>query len=175
MNIYTQIKNANTHNMDKNALSMNMDSGEISKITYSNMFSKVEKTSSELLELGLVFGDKVAIIAENCPEWVITYLALAKINCTAVLIDASLSQIETHQLLATSDVVLAVISPKILEKMDFQGNDLALVNIYDIKTPLKATAASSKSEQALGTRDETIANIIFSSNHPQSGRHYAHA
>lgn len=164
MNIYTQIKNANTHNMDKKALSMNMDSGEITNITYSNMFSKVEKTSSDFLQLGLVPGDKVAIIAENSPEWVITYLALAKINCTSVLIDASLSQIETYQLLATSDVVLAVISPKILEKMDFQSKDLALANIYDIKTPFEGYSSFlKKTEQALGNRDETIANIIFSS------------
>ena len=75
MNIYTQIKNANTHNLDKNALSMNMDSGEITKITYSTLFQKVEKTSSEISQLGLTPGDKVAIIAENNPEWVITYLA----------------------------------------------------------------------------------------------------
>ena len=71
MNIYTQIKNQNTHNMDKNALSMNMDSGEVTIITYSNLFSKVDKTASELSQLGLVSGDKVAIIAENSPEWLL--------------------------------------------------------------------------------------------------------
>ena len=164
MNIYTQIKNANTHNLDKNALSMNMDSGEITKITYSTLFQKVEKTSSEISQLGLTPGDKVAIIAENSPEWVITYLALAKINCTSVLIDAGLSKNETNQLLATSDVVLAVISPKILEKMDFQDGDLALVNIYNMNTPFEGYSSLLKrSEQALANRDETIANIIFSS------------
>lgn len=164
MNIYTQIKNANTHNLDKNALSTNMDSGEISTTTYSTLFQKVEKTSSELLALGLTPGDKVAIIAENSPEWVITYLALANINCTSVLIDASLSKNETYQLLANSDVVLAVISPKVLEKMDFQDGDLALVNIYNINTPFEGYSTVLKqSDQALANRDETIANIIFSS------------
>ena len=106
----------------------------------------------------------MAIIAENSPEWVITYLALAKINYTAVLIDASLSRDEINQLLIPSDVALAITSPKILEKMDFHALDLPLANIYDINTPFEGYRNIVKTvEPPLVDRDETIANIIFSS------------
>jgi len=164
MNIFTQIKNANTHNMDQKAISMSMDSGEIKVLTYSDLFQKVEKTSLAISQLGISPGDKVAIIAENSPEWVIAYLAIAKMNCTSVLIDASLSRNETNQLLAPSDAVLAIISPKTLEKMDSQDFVMALANIYDINTPFEGNSSVVKqTEQSLANRDETIANIIFSS------------
>jgi len=49
MNIYTQINNANEHNLDKNALSMTMDNGDIRLLSYSTLFHKAEKTAFELL------------------------------------------------------------------------------------------------------------------------------
>ncbi|MCX6367972.1 MAG: long-chain fatty acid--CoA ligase [Armatimonadetes bacterium] len=44
-------------------------------ITYTELAAKVERVAAGLRSLGIVHGDRVAIYAENQPEWVITDLA----------------------------------------------------------------------------------------------------
>lgn len=163
MNIYKQIKEANLENMDRNALSIKMDSGENRIITYSDMFSNVESISTQLTETGLKAGDRIAIISENCPEWIISYLAAVNIRCTAVLIDAMLPGEDISQLLKTSDVSLIITSPKQISKIN-QKTQTPILNIYDFSLLFSGfNHKISSSSKATVDADETIANIIFSS------------
>ena len=42
--------------------------------TYSELLEQVRGLSRSLFELGLRPGDRIAIVAENRPEWIIAYL-----------------------------------------------------------------------------------------------------
>ena len=55
-------------------------------ITHDELFRRVQHTSIGLLELGLKPGDRVAILAHNCPEWAIVDFACL----TACLADVPL-------------------------------------------------------------------------------------
>ena len=47
-----------------------------------------------LTERGLAPGDRVAICAENGPEWGLTYLAIMRVGLTAVPLDPQLPAAE---------------------------------------------------------------------------------
>jgi len=53
-------------------------------ITYKDLAKKVEIFSQCLLSLGVVRGDRVAILSENRPEWVISDLAIMTIGAITV-------------------------------------------------------------------------------------------
>lgn len=165
MNIYTHIKKMNSQNMDKPVLSISLDSGLCRSYTYSSMFSEADTVSAKLLKTGLVPGDRIAIIAENCPEWAIAYLAVLKITCTAVLIDAMLPPDDIIELLNKSDVSLILTSPKTLCKMNAnQLGKIPVLNILDINKPYENYSSNiSADKQPTKDCDESIANIIYSS------------
>ena len=163
MNIYTQIKEANADNLEKLALSIFMDSGVNKNSTYASLFESVDTASTELIKLGFEAGDRVAIVAENSPEWVITYLALMIIKCTAALIDASLSPEEIKGLLENCDVIAVATSPKMLHKVESMKENTLLLNVFDISVPFVENSSINRTDKQLADRDENIANIIFSS------------
>ena len=56
-------------------------------LTYKQLNQQVNQLSNGLLSLGIVSGDRVAILADNCMEWVIVSFAIAKCGATAVPIN----------------------------------------------------------------------------------------
>ncbi len=45
------------------------------RLTYTEVGERVAATARRLRELGVATGDRVGILAANCPEWVITFYA----------------------------------------------------------------------------------------------------
>jgi long-chain acyl-CoA synthetase len=60
-------------------------------ITYKDLEKKVDAFSSAFLELGVKQGDKVALMSENSPEWVITDLSLVCIGALNVPVYTTLT------------------------------------------------------------------------------------
>jgi long-chain acyl-CoA synthetase len=58
--------------------------GEWYALSYRELADRVEDLSIGLLELGLVPGDRVAILSENRPEWAIADYACLAARCTDV-------------------------------------------------------------------------------------------
>ena len=47
-----------------------------SPITYTELLENVERVSHLLKDRGVIKGDRVAILSENCPNWGIAYFAI---------------------------------------------------------------------------------------------------
>ncbi len=60
----------------------NKNTNQYEYITYSQLETKVNYFASALVELGVNVEDKVALMSENCPEWVIT--DLGAMSCSAL-------------------------------------------------------------------------------------------
>ncbi len=75
-------------------------------------FSELEKASSTLAaylrEEGVKKGDKVAIFLPNCPEFAISYLALAKLGVVVVLIDARSKATELKEIAKDAGLKLII-------------------------------------------------------------------
>lgn len=52
--------------------------------TFAGLYGAAVKLAHGLLQSGLVRGDRVGILAQNCPEYLVTYLACQLAGCAAV-------------------------------------------------------------------------------------------
>jgi long-chain acyl-CoA synthetase len=71
-------------------------------ITYRKTFEEIEKWAAYLYSIGIRRGDKVAIILENCPEFVYYDQALQKLGAVNVSIFPTLTAEETQFILNDS-------------------------------------------------------------------------
>ncbi len=53
-------------------------------LTYEALLEKVQLLSAQLLEKGILAGDRVAILSENKPQWGVAYLAITTMGAVVV-------------------------------------------------------------------------------------------
>jgi len=111
---------------------------EFYKVTYRELKERVDQLSSGLAHRGLGHGDRVAILGENCPEWVESYLAVTGMGAVAVPLDSQLKSQEIRHILTDSEAQALIVSNNYAEvaaeaatglpllKHIFSMNDLAL-------------------------------------------------
>lgn len=73
-----------------------------SEIKYKQLKRDIDALGTQLLEMGLA-GQKIAVIGENCYEWVVSYYAVANGTGVVVPLDKELSQEEIYTLLQIAD------------------------------------------------------------------------
>jgi len=84
-------------------------------ISYSELDNAVNITSAGLMELGIGFDSKTAIMSENRPEWVVCYLSVVSTGAVAVPIDAHFGEIETEHVLNHSKANTLICSMRCYE------------------------------------------------------------
>jgi len=137
---------------------------EVRSITYSAMFLEVDRMAEALVQLGMRPGDRVALISENSPEWIISFLALAKIRCTAVLIDSSLTYTDLKRYIEKSDLRLILMSPQVKNGYDgISFSDIPCADITEGGRLYTDKGFLGKIRDTVLAGDETIAAIIYSS------------
>lgn len=87
MNIYNEFRKTAINRYSKTALVMMNDEGETKEYTFGQTLQQADIFCSRLKAMGVVAGDRVCIASEGRPEWNIAFLACAKLNTTAVLLD----------------------------------------------------------------------------------------
>lgn len=93
------------------------------------MFEKIELCYNNLEKLNLKKGYRIGIIAPSSPEWIISYLAIQKMNATAVLLDYSLEKDETLKLVEKSDLRAVILSENVKQKLGIIPN-MPNINIH---------------------------------------------
>jgi long-chain acyl-CoA synthetase len=81
---------------------------ENSRITFSRMDAAVNSLANRLKSVGIVRGDKVAIMLPNTPEFPITYFACQKLGAVAVTLNVMSTSFELQYLLDNSDAKVLV-------------------------------------------------------------------
>jgi len=164
MHIYDLVTKNNRENGQKTALSIALASGGTRIYTYSEMFAEADLLAGALLERGLNPGDRVALISENSPEWIIAFLGILKARGTAVLLDASLLPDALFELSVKSDLRCIFASPRIMDKLSgtFPAG-MPVLNIYAHNRSSVDTGEMQPLPKPMTDGDETIAAIIYSS------------
>lgn len=102
---------------DKRALG-HKQNGLYRWLTWSELSSTIDSVASAFLKKGLTAGDRIAILSENRPEWVITDLAAQSIGMVTVPIYTSLAPAEIRYILNDSGCkALAVSNKELLAKI----------------------------------------------------------
>jgi len=84
-------------------------------ITYRELEARVNRFARALMELGVERGDKVAVMLNNCPEFIISYFACAYLGAVAVPVNIFYKEKELEYLLRDSDAVALVANPSFAE------------------------------------------------------------
>ena len=93
-----------------------IEPSRIETVTFGSMLSQIRGIAYRLGQEKIDFGDRVAIIGENHPNWAIAYLGILYRGAVATPLDpASTSEVLAH-FLKDADAKLAFISPASLSK-----------------------------------------------------------
>jgi len=84
-------------------------------VTYSQLLARAQRFAHALQKLGVRPDDKVAIMLNNCPEFIVTYFACAYIGAVAVPVNIFYKERELEYLLRDSDSVALVANPAFAE------------------------------------------------------------
>lgn len=84
-------------------------------ISYREMEARVTRFANALTDLGVGRGDKVAVMLNNCPEFIVTFFACSYLGAVAVPVNIFYKERELEFLLRDSDSVALVATPTFAE------------------------------------------------------------
>ena len=105
------------------------------KISYYTLFMHVKKIASYLKSINeLSNGDRIAIIMQNCPQFIISYYAILGVNCVVVPINPMLQIDEISFILEDSNVKIVFVANELIENVDLalkklERNFLPIISI----------------------------------------------
>ena len=93
------------------------DGGAWRELTYRALLEQVRDFAAALRSLGLGRGERVALLAENRPEWLVGYLAVTSLGATTVNLDVFWSAQELGAVLVASEPRLVCTSNRFVDKI----------------------------------------------------------
>ncbi|WP_083963561.1 AMP-binding protein [Spirochaeta cellobiosiphila] len=87
-------------------------------LSYNDLKDKVEALSAFFQQKGIKPGDKVALLAENGPEWGVCYFAINNIGAIIVPIMTEFSKIDVTNILTHSESSAIAVSSRLKSKVD---------------------------------------------------------
>ncbi len=90
-------------------------------IVYLQLKQQIQETAASLVARGIKKGDRVAIMGENCPNWIIAYLALTSMGAVAVPILTGFPDTDTRHILRNSESQGIVLDAK--QRVKLEGMD----------------------------------------------------
>jgi long-chain acyl-CoA synthetase len=92
--------------------------GAIEGMSTQEAFDRIRELALGLASLGVASGDRVAIVSESRPEWVLCDLAILSLGAVTVPIYPTLSAVQARYILEDAGARLAIVSTRLqLEKM----------------------------------------------------------
>jgi len=133
-------------------------------IVYLQLKQQVQEAASALAARGIKKGDRVAIMGENCPNWVISYMAITSMGAVAVPVLTGFPETDARHILRNSEAQGIFIEPKQRPKLEgMDGSalkficDLENLHFDDLQKPrpglIKKTLALFKRGRARGAGD----------------------
>ena len=106
--------------------------GEENDMTYSQLVWYAKAAASYLLSLGVEKGDRIAIIGESSPEWMVMYLSIVSIGAVAVPVLPDFSSRDMLSILRDSGAKGAAVNIKHYAKIADMGENLLLFRLDDL-------------------------------------------
>lgn len=130
--------------------------GDNEVITYGKFNYIVQNVRSFLNKNGITKGDKIAILGESSPTWMMSYFAITTIGAIAVPILPDFSKKEINKILKHSEAKGLIVNSKNVEKtFDFiKDNPKLILRLDDIfhipEKILKEISSKKEFEEAAG-------------------------
>jgi long-chain acyl-CoA synthetase len=161
--------------------------GEIEGISSQELFDQIRDVALGLASLGVNSGDRVAIVSESRPEWLICDMAVLLLGAVTVPIYPTLNDAQVRYILSDAGARIAIVSTRVqLEKVQTVRHllpDLAAIVVFDEAAAARASVlgladvavrghkqitdawgvAKEFRERARAVRPESLATIIYTS------------
>jgi len=141
-----------------------------SPISYEIVNREIQSVMAFLEKNGIVYGDKVAILSSNMPNWGIAYFAVTFMGAIAVPILPDFSSTEVGNVLEHSGAKAIFISAALLQRIEgFKSEDLkTAILIEDFSLIFSEKGSSVYDSSAFPVRnyeiqEEDLASIIYTS------------
>jgi len=156
---------------DITALQIKEKDGSFRKISYIELGRRTVDVSSNLIKLGIVKDDKIAIYSENRPEWPVVFFGIVCAAATVVPLDVKLSEAEVQFILSNSQAKCVFVSEKhlgVIDKIRQSLSELKYVIVMDDSQrqdviKLKDLKLISEENKNRSIREEDTALIIYTS------------
>ena len=121
VNLKAMIESSVAKYGDNVALMQKFDESQpYGEVTYKDMMAHVNGLGTALINRGLK-GEKIAIIGENCYQWIVTFLAVTSGVGVVVPVDKSLNTEQITKTLKKADVKALVVQDKYIEKISTEN------------------------------------------------------
>ncbi|HEX3280138.1 MAG TPA: AMP-binding protein [Pyrinomonadaceae bacterium] len=108
-------------------------------VTFGSMLAQLRSIAYRLTEEGIGFGDRVALIGENHPNWAIAYLGIIYRGAVVTPLDPAATTQTLAAFLKGSEAKLAFVSPASIEKFhaacEQLGNNIRAVALHPLTQP----------------------------------------
>jgi long-chain acyl-CoA synthetase len=161
--VLTKIQESAAKYPDKIAIRFK-DGDQYRTFTYRELVSNVASVARALAQLGIAKGDRVALLSENRPEWVFSYLAVTSLGSVIVPLDAQLTDKEVAVLLANCEAKAVCVSAATREKLP-KGKAVTVISFdagdgVQFSAMMKAHAGESLPP---APADRDLAAILYTS------------
>jgi crotonobetaine/carnitine-CoA ligase len=119
------------------------------QITYRQLNERANIAANAFLDLGLKKGDKVAVVLENCPEFLYIWFGLAKIGAWIVPVNIGLRGGSLAYIISHCDAETLVVSLSCVENINFVRNELRNIRRIIVDTGSEPRGLETKGEVIL--------------------------
>lgn len=121
VNLKSMIESSVAKHGDNVALMQKFDESQpYGELTYKDIMAHINGLGTALINRGLK-GEKIAIIGENCYQWIVTFLAVASGVGVIVPVDKSLDSEQISETLKKADVKALIVQDKYVEKISTEN------------------------------------------------------
>ncbi|MBD3373391.1 AMP-binding protein [candidate division KSB1 bacterium] len=131
LTLFSVLESSAEHFAEKPALSLI----DTHPMTYAELRAQVQQLSLFLYDQGIIHGDRVALLSENKPNWVIAYLAIVTMGAVAVPILPDFHASEVQHILRHSRSKAIFISERLYDKLEeghFDDLDIFLIDDFSV-------------------------------------------
>jgi long-chain acyl-CoA synthetase len=136
-------------------------SGQRTPLTYRELRDAAHRAGILLGNRGIKPGDRVLIVSENSPDWVVAYFAILYAGAIAVPLDHLISADELAAISAIAEPRAALVSAECAKRLgeSIRANASITIELRELQRPfvLRAKAAPFVPER------KTLASIVFTS------------
>ena len=146
------------------ALVSRSPSGVLTSITYRELRDRAHRAGILLSQRGIKPEDRVLLIAENSPDWVLAYFAILFAGAVAVPLDHLISAEELAPICKLAEPCAALVSTEVAERMSAGISDAAAgiveIDLAELSRPF---ILGRKLPEAPSPDRKTLASIVFTS------------
>lgn len=146
------------------------------QISYEQLLHLVKRCGGMIRGLGVEPGERVAIVASDCPEWIVSFLGAAAVGAVAVPASTMLTDSELQYVLSHCGAKALVLTPEQLQKLrrirkNLPGLETVLVigseevdaDEVDDTLGFERTLEGADEAEIESLDDDTLAFILYTS------------